>query len=496
MSASTPQVRPADKSHAALAVALVGVGVLIVHLALNGRYGYHRDELYYLACGRHPAWGYVDHPPLTPRIARLSETLFPGSLRSLRLLPACAHAGLVLLTGTMARTLGAGRFGQILAAVCVAVAPLYLSSGNLLQPVVFDQLFWALAFFTLLILFKTGNQRLWPVVGLIVGTGLLNKHTLLFFAFGLFVGLLVSGQDARRHLRSGWFWLAAAIALAFLTPNLFWQAQHDWPSVEFLRALNARVRGETFPGSILVWQIPLLHPATLPVWIAGLQFLLRGRAGNAFRPVGWVFVSTLVLLLAAGAVVVETRVWRGAVRRRRQTAALLIGTLLAFGLLSAPLVLPLVPPRALERSGVLAVNKDFAEMFGWPELAAAVAGVYHDLPPAEQKRCVLLAANYGEAGALERFGAAYDLPPKRVVSGHNSYFLWGPGEADRDVAVCIAVGYSEKTLRTFFADVRPVPAAALTNPHNIPNDEQGMPVTVCRPRAPRAELWPRLKHYN
>jgi 4-amino-4-deoxy-L-arabinose transferase-like glycosyltransferase len=257
------------------ATLVVAAGVLVFHAALSGRYGFHRDELYYLAAGRHPALGYVDQPPVVPLLAK-AVTAFAGDhLWPLRLVAGAVHAAVVILAAAIARELGGGGRAMALAALATATAPLLLASGGLFQTVVFDQLWWALALLVVVrILAGRADPRWWLAVGVAVGLGLETKWTMALLALGLAAGL-VATPVGRRHVRSPWLAAGVVVALALWLPNLVWQGLNGWPSVEFSRNNNANVHDEEGWLGFLLQQIVLVGPFALPLAAAGLVWLWR-----------------------------------------------------------------------------------------------------------------------------------------------------------------------------------------------------------------------------
>lgn len=473
---------------------------LLLHLVANGNYGYHRDEFYYIVGGAYPAWGYVDHPPLTPLLANLAQRIFGGGLLGFRLLPALTGAGVVLLAGVMARQLGGGRYAQGLAALAVITAPLYLVSGVLFQTVPFDQLWWVLCTVLLIQIIRTDDQRLWIAIGLVAGIGLLTKHTILLYGFALVVGLLVT--PLRRSFRSPWLWIGGAIAISMYLPHLAWQAVHGWPTLEFIRNNNAEYQSEASRISFVAFQFVLSNPFALPLSIAGLRWVFSA-VGKPYRILGWmlavVFGTLLILnakeyyggplypvLFALGAVALE-RITQYRLRLRQGLVALVI----IGGLVPLPAVLPILPRALYARSFYGVLNDEFYEMFGWQELVTSVAQTYRSLPPAERAKTTILTANYGEAGALDFYGATYGLPTAR--SAHNSYYFWGPGPQAAEVF--IVVGYRQEFLERFFAEIKL--AGTITNDVALPNMEYNRPFFVCRGmRVPMADVWPQLKHFE
>jgi len=495
----------------ALLAALAGVNLLL-HLATHHRYGYERDELYFIACARHAAWGYVDHPPLVPWIARVAGSFFDYSLFGLRLFPVVALTAGLVLTGLMARRLGGGRFAQGLAGLSFLIAPLYLRLGTFLNIPSFEVFFWCLAVYLLIVILREDRPGLWPWVGVAVGLGLLNKHSMLLFGFSLAVGLLLC--PARRYLRSGWLWLAGAIALTISLPNLVWQIVHGFPTLEFIRNLNRDVMSEVSLRDFLMGQVLYMHPFLVPIWLAGLWWTLFSADGRPYRLLGWIFLVTFAVLLAAkskvyylapafpmllasGAVAIER--WSDQLKRRWLRFA--IPSLLTIGgLVFLPLSLPVLPIDTLDRLIARAslgmvedpfeLTEHFHKEFGWESQVAVVARVYRGLSEADRERAAILAGNYGEAGAIDFFGPRYGLPES--ISGHYSYYLWGPRGASGEVV--IAFGVPRDVLDGIFARVEEV--ARIHHPRALPLEDD-LPVYLCaEPRLPLPQAWPTLRRFT
>src|SRR5215217_4933019 len=342
-------------------LAYLALAKLLVHLLTNGNYGYFRDEFYYVAAGERLDLGYVDFPPLVAIVANVSRFLLGDSPMALRFLPALAGALVVVLAGLMARELGGGRFAQGLAALATLVAPNFLAMSTFLSMDAFDQLFWVSAAYVLLLILKRDRPRLWLLFGLIVGLGLLTKVTMLFFGFAVFVALLLT--PARRHLRTRWPWLGGLVALVFLSPSIYWQVTHGWPTFEFWGNYGGKI-DEASPLEFLVEQILTMHPATLPIWVAGLYYYLFAREGRPLRALGLIYVVLFVLfvvqnarfyflapaypmLFAAGAVVFERFVAR---RNWNWLKPSYVAVLVVSGIVVAPItVLPVLPVETLAR---------------------------------------------------------------------------------------------------------------------------------------------------
>ncbi|HEV8192005.1 MAG TPA: glycosyltransferase family 39 protein, partial [Ktedonobacterales bacterium] len=246
---------------------IAGISFLL-HMAVAGNYGYFRDELYYLDAGRHLAFGYVEYPPFIAVLAFVLR-IVGDALVALHFVSALANAALIVVTGLMARKLGGGRFAQVLAAVASAVALVFVGTGSLFTMDVFDELWWALAIYVLILLLKRGEPRLWLVFGLVAGIGLTTKVTMLYLGFGVVVGLLLTPE--RRYLWTRQAWLGGAIAFAFLLPYLIWNAVNGWPTVEFWANYGGHLADQS-PLDFLLSQILIMNPLTLPLWIAGLVY--------------------------------------------------------------------------------------------------------------------------------------------------------------------------------------------------------------------------------
>ncbi len=482
----------------ALVLALGGVK-LLAHLLTASRYGFHRDEFYYLAGGRHLAWGFVDHPPVAPFLALVSTELFGATPAGLRVLSALAGTVAVVAAGLLARELGGGRFAQVLAALAVLCAPLFLIANTVHQTVPFDLLWWLLAAYGAARALRTGSLRAWLGTGFVLGIALLTKYTVLLFGLGLLVGLLAT--PVRTQLRTPGPWVAALVALGLFLPNVLWQLAHGCPTLEFI-ANNSANADTTLVGFLAIQPLLMGLPGTA-LWLGGLAWFFS-PAGRPYRALGWLVLTVLVVLVlvggkdyylgsaypigfAAGAVGLEALVRRRGWRWARP-AALVAVVVLTLPLL--PLALPILPVEPMVRYRLHEVVENYAEELGWPELVGTVTDIYDGLPPEEQARAAIFTANYGEAGSIDLLGPAR-LPT--AVSGHNSYHAWGP-PPDSTTTV-IALGFSEEYLRHFFAEVEVV--ATTTNPYGAENEEYGATVWLCRrPFEPLSRDWADRYHYD
>jgi len=506
------------RTSGSVVVAALAVLVLLVHLATAGVYGLFVDELYFLACGQHLAWGYVDFPPLTALQAWLARALFGDSMVALRLLPALAGAGLVGLTGVLARQLGGRPFAQVLAALAVALAPGNLAVDSYLSMNAVEPLLWMGCVAVLIRIIQSGNVRLWIWFGVLVGVGLENKQTMLMFTGALLGGLLLTAE--RRYVANRWFLLGGLIAFLIWLPNLLWMIEHHFPHLELLANIRRNQRNVALsPVQFLGQQVLAMHPLAAPIWIIGLCSLLAGRAAPRYRALGWAYLLALGALLltagrfyyllpvypmlfAAGAVAIDG--WLEPPRWHWVRPAY-VTLLAATGILFAPIAMPVLPPdiqvRYSERLGLTqpqlehrqssALPQLFADRFGWPEMVATVATVYNGLSPDERARTAIYTCDYGEAGAIDFYGPAFGLP--KAISGHLTYWYWGPHDYTGD-SVIVLGEHQQENLEKYFTSVEAV--ASVGHPYAMAS--QHFQVYLCRGPKGRTlqEVWPELKNWN
>ncbi len=488
---------------------LLALAKFLLHLLTNNAYGFHRDELAFLDDARTLDWGYVAYPPITPWIGRVALELFGPTLVGVRFFPALAQCCVVVLAGLMARELGGNRVAQLLSAVATAITPLSLLQSALFQYVSFDYLWWVLIAYLTLRLLNRGDQRGWLAIGAAIGLGMMTKYTLGFLVVGIVVGVLLT--QPRRHLTSRWLWGGVALSLLIFLPNLIWQWQHNFISLEFLQSIHARDVAIGRTDDFLIEQLFVTASAiTVPLWILGLVSYLFLPAGKRFRLLGWMYVIPLVLmwwmqgrayylapaypmLLAAGMVRVEQ--WRTSLAPKPARFALHTAcTLLMIGgVISAALMLPLAPINSVWWHTVSQVHDNFVEQIGWEDLVASVAEIYATVPANEQPTTAILASNYGEAGALNLYGPAYKLPT--AISGVNSYWLRGYGDASPTTLVII--GYPLEDAQRYFADCTRM--RYITNRYGVENEETRAHVAIllCRaPRQPWPILWEQLQRFG
>jgi hypothetical protein len=503
------------------AMAAVALGVHVV-VNLVGGYGYARDELYYLACSEHLGAGYVDHPPLSIFALALFRRLFGDSLFAIRLAAGLAGAACVALTGLLARELGGGRKGVLFACLAVLVSPIHLGLSNIYSMNAFDIVVWPAAALVLARLAKTGKERGWLLLGVLLGLGLLNKVSVLWLAAGVGVATVLVGS-LRRQLRGPWPYVGAAVALLLFSPYAVWNALHGFPHLEFMRnALSGKYSGLT-PASFLVGAVLLHHPLALPLWLGGAVFLLAGRSGDPEErsgrlAVGIAFATALAVLLvnyhskpeylapamalafAGGGLALE----RGSASWKGWVAPVYTTMLVVVGLAVAPYVLPILPvptyvaytrllglaPPSPEGHRLEELPQHWADMFGWEEKVRGVAAVYSALDAADREKAAIFADNYGRCGAVDFFGRRYGLP--KSIGGHNSYWLWGPRGYTGEVV--IVLGGDTGTLKELFESVE---IAGTTSCEYCIPYERDLPIHVCRrSRHPLPELWRLAKNFG
>ncbi|MEO6802582.1 MAG: glycosyltransferase family 39 protein [Granulicella sp.] len=521
-------VRPQDRSlsDALRLAALFAAIKVLLHIGLNGwqahiGWGYFRDEFYYIACGRHLAWGYVDHGPLVALQAKVALALFGKSLVGIRMLSALAGAGRIFLTGMLAWSLGGRRPAQVLAMICVLVAPEYLALDGFLSMNSFESLFWMGCALALILMVRGGSSRWWLVFGFSAGLGLLNKPSMTFFLIAVLAALLATPQ--RRLLWNWWAAVGVALLILIALPNLVWQVHHHWPTLEFLQ--NGRIENKNVllsPPAFLWSQIMSMQPLSLLIWGAGLGWLLRSKDAKSWRWLGLTYLFFLVLMMAlhakdyylspiypalfaAGGVAWERHNARrkGVVRNRVYAFPILESFLLVDAILLLPMSIPVLRPQTWltytkamhlyhassnsenESSGVL--PQFYADRFGWQEKVDQVERIYESLSPADKAVAGIYCSNYGEAGAIDFLG--HGLPP--AISGHNNYWLWGPRGYSGDVMIVIS-GNTVEELHKSYDSVEI--AGRMNHPLSMPFERRNIYVVRGRHKN-LSDNWLTMKHY-
>jgi 4-amino-4-deoxy-L-arabinose transferase-like glycosyltransferase len=501
-----------------LAIGLIGVfatAKLIIHFVtvVLTQYGIHRDEFLYLAMGQHLRFWCMDFPPAIAVLAKVARSLFGDTLFAVRFFPAIAGTFLLVLTGLNTRELGGGRFAQGLAMFALLLGSLFLRPATLFQPVVWDQLWWTLGFFALIKIAQSSARRWWLLLGVAGGLGLLTKFSIGFFALGVLVAMLLSSQ--RVALATRWPYLAVLVALLVGSASIVGQIRLDFPVVIHMRELQTEQLQRVSFAEFLAGQVLMLGP-TILLAVAGLGGLLAARALRPYRVVGWTCVASFLVLLflhgkayyigpiyptlfAAGAATIETIPGRW----RRVVGVLMIVLIAGWGAGGLPFGLPIVPPPQMaryaaawggkaavttNRGTTLALPQDYADMLGWEKQVSAVARVYESLPPDKRAQAVLVARNYGEAGALEFFGPRHGLPRRVLLPGN--HLLWPP-PADKSCDVAVTLGISTEDLGRFFLSVNLV--TRFDNSWMV-EEERNVPICVAEtPYRSIDEAWSRPK---
>lgn len=499
---------------AAIKLAIQFVGNL---LAQHFGYGIFRDELYYVICGRHLAWGYVDQAPMVAVQARVAETVFGLHNQAMfRLLAAMAGAAKLPLTALLVWSLGGKRMAQVLAMTAVLIAPVYLGVDSFLSMNAFEAMFWMGCLLSLMLLVRGGNPRWWLMFGLLGGLGLLNKPSMAFFLVAALCGLLLTPQ--RRILASPWMLAGVALVVLLPSPYLLWQIQHHWPTYQWLSNVNRSHKNVVLgPPAFILQQILMLHPFSIFLLLPGLLWLLLAKAARSFLWVGLTYLILLAIMIhlhakdyyvapsypalfAAGAVA-----WQQAFSASRRTAWLLpawCAVLLIFGAITLPMAIPVLPPYAwiryttalrlqagnTETAALGPLPQFYADRFGWRGMVAEVARAYRSLSPADRAKTGIFCNNYGEASAIDIYGPAYGLP--QAISGHQNYFFWGPrGYSGESL---IVVGESKAEVSQYCSSVQQI--GQTYNPLAMPYEND--PILLCRGgKEPLPLFWPHVKNW-
>ena len=497
---------------------LFALGKLLIHFYTNtfAGYGIFRDELYYAACSEHLSVGYVDQPPLSILVLAISRMLFGDSIFAIRFFPALAGAATVFLTGLMARELGGGRFAQALASCASIVSIIFLAYDAIYSMNAFDVLLWAWSAYILILLLKTGDNKYWLQLGLLLGCGLLNKISVLWLGFGIFVGVVLTPE--RRWLKTENPYIAGVIAFALFLPFIIWNATHNLAHLEFIRNATSGKYSSLTPQIFLTGQILLQNPVTFPLWILGLVWFFVSKEGRQFRLLAYVYLAVLFILLfnghskpdylaqaysmlfAGGAVAVERWTTRPLLRWLKPVYLAVV----CAGIILAPAALPVLPvesyfrfadalhitPTTAEAKKLDKLPQFYADMFGWEDKAAAVAKVFHSLSPEDQSKCAIFGDNYGRCGAIDFYSEKFGLP--KSIGIHNNYWIWGPRKYTGELVIILGGDLKRKTDRFESVAIADTVRTQYAMPY-----ENNLAIYVCRNlKAPLWQLWPTLKHYD
>jgi 4-amino-4-deoxy-L-arabinose transferase-like glycosyltransferase len=500
----------ADSSRAVLIVWAITLATAVLHLAVAGRYDAFRNELYFIVCGRHPAFGYVDQPPLVPLLAAATQA-FGDNVWLLRLPAAAAATALVPLSAAFARLAGGRTLSIALAAAAAALSPALAGVTTTLTTTTFEPLAWTAYAFLIAraVLLEERRALLWA--GLVAGIAMQAKYGIAMWVVPMAAGLLLT--SARRVLARREFWVGAALATLIAAPSLVWQAIHGWP---FLTVISQHKKTFLLGGPIAftLQQVAAVNLALAPLWLAGLIAPFLMPALKPLRFLSIAFAGAAALDFATGGkdyylfAAYPTMFAVGGVacaRLNRGVAAVWLAVAAALFALLAPLALPLLDPPALARylrathlrpppDELAAVGAPLTQVFsdemGWRELEKQVAAAYRSLPEAERSRTAIVALDYGEAAAIDVYGKADGLPA--ALSGENQYFLWG--SHGYDGSVILHINGSVRSWRRFCERLDVV--GTFGAPYAMPY-ENGRPILLCHGlRANLTETWARFRRYG
>jgi hypothetical protein len=499
-------------------IAVFAIAAFLLHFITNltGAYGFFRDELYYIACSEHLAWGYVDQPPFSIFVLKISRVIFGDSLAAIRLIPSVAHAATIVVTGFMVKEMGGRSFAVFLACLGVFVSLIHIGMCLIFSMNSIDIFLWALAAYILLRIINTQNNYFWIVLGFVLGIGLLNKISVLFLGAGIFTGLILTNPKV---FKTRWPYLAGIIALLLFSPYIIWNLKHDLAHLEFMHNASSGKYSGRSSVDFVVEQILLLNPVNLPIWIAGLFALLFYPPLKKFRIFAWIYLTAFIILFvnrtskgeylspayamlfAAAGIFIEEKFKTTLMGVIKYAYSVLLFVSM---IILLPAVLPVLPvedyiayskklgvePNSSENKELAELPQFYADMFGWKEKAKDVARVYNSLNPEDQKKCIIFSTNYGRCGAIDFFGEAYGLP--KSIGSHNNYWLWGPGDKTGEVVIILG-GIMEEHKDDFAScELAGVSTCTYCMPY-----ENNVNIFLCRGlKQLPAEGWSEEKHYE
>jgi len=478
---------------------------LVIHLVANQNYGFHRDELLHLSVSEHLAWGYMEFPPFIAVVGKVAHFFFDYSLSGVRLFSTLAGVAILVICCLIAKEFGGKKNSILLAGILVLAYVPFFRNHTLFQPVAFDQLFWTLGFYYLIRYINTKNVKFLIYLGITAGIGLMNKYTFVVWGFGIAIGLLF--HEKGNVFKNKWIYISGMIALIIVLPNILWQMNHHFPLLMHLEELKKSQLDEIGPYDFALE--PLKSPFTLVVGLIGLFAYFFDTELKKYKSIG---VATLVIfftmwflqskayyffaiypvLFAAGAVKIEK-----AFQRKPIWVYVVAFVVLAPSIFFIPKAAPVLPIEKFvayeelepEKDGRIIITDDYADMFGWEEQVKLVDSLYRGLPQKDKDNCIILAENYGEAGAIKILGEQYHLPDP--VSRHGSFWTWGPGEKSGEI--CISMGNEKEVLSRYFEELTLV--KMITHKYAI-DEENNIPVYLCRKsKIDLKKKWPELEKY-
>jgi hypothetical protein len=481
-------------------------------------YGYFIDEFYYIACANRPAFGYVDHPPLAPFLLTIFQFIFGNSLYALRFLPALAAAATVFFTGLITKEIGGGKYAQILSAISASAVPSIMAMAGFYSMNAFEPLLTVIAVFITVNMIKNNDAKLWISLGIVLGLGMMNKHTFAVIIFVLVLSLLLAGKW--RLILNRWFFAGGLIAFIIFLPNILWQIANNYPSLEFYKNISTSKNVYTPPLKFITEQFISMSPFTIPVWIAGIIFFMTSRKMKEFRFIGIFFLVSFIFMMltgtsrsdrlnyaypvifTGGAIFFEDLFTRYKLKYFKIAFILFIITGLVLAL---PVILPyfnynyvaaytkqIGMNTELERGNKPPLPQLLADRIGWKEKVDLVSKAYLSLSTEEKKRTIISGDNYGQAGAIELYGKKYGI--SYAVSGHNNYYLWSKGRVKGDILIMLSGMGSLRDLKSSF-DLVGVSKEEFYSPY-VTSHENHLHVFICRgPRMSWEEMLERGRNY-
>jgi hypothetical protein len=476
---------------------------LLIYLStFNKGYGYFIDEFYYIACANNPAAGYVDHPPLAPLLLTVFQFLFGSSIFVIRIFPALAESAGVFYTGILAREIGGGKFAQILSACAMAASPIIITFGSFYSMNAFEPLLAVISMIYAVKMINENNPKRWITLGIIMGIGMMNKHTFGVFIIAFVLSLILASKW--KLIFNRWFLFGSVTALIIFIPNIIWQIINNFPSLEFYRNISADKNVYTPPVAFFIGQFMGMSPSTAPIWIAGFLFLLFSKSVKEFKFLGILFIALFLFMLisgvsrsdrlafaypaafAGGAFLFEQFFIKHNIRWAKVALILFVFSGLA---ISLPLILPyfnyetviartvmLGYNTELERGNKPLLPQILADKIGWEEKFKLVYSAYQSLPDEEKKQTIVAAGNYGQAGALELYGKDFDFPP--VVCGHNTYYFWSKDRLKGNVILKLGHNNEYHGLSERFTTVDVYPREYKNK--YVTGHENNLKVFICR----------------
>lgn len=492
---------------------------LLIYLStFNSSYGYFIDEFYYIACANNPALGYVDHPPLAPLLLTIFQFVFGTSIYAIRILPALAEAIAVFYTGILIKEIGGNKFGQFLGACSLAAMPVTLAFGGFYSMNAFEPLLAVLFLLFTARMIKNNNPKLWLQSGIIMGLGMMNKHTFGVFIIALLLALLLSGKW--KLIFNKWFLVGSGISFLIFLPNIIWQIQNNFPSLEFYRNISADKNIYTPPLDFIMGQVMQMSPSTVPIWLTGIFYILFSKRFKDYRFLSFLFIGLFIFMMlsgtsrsdrlafaypaafAGGALFFENIITKFRLTWLKPVLVLLLA---AGAALALPLILPYFNYEiAKAHTEFLGINTEIevgkkpplpqllADRIGWEEKVKLVVSAYNSLPAEDKKQTIIAAGNYGQAGAIELYGKPYNLPP--VACAHNNYYLWSKERVNGSILLQLDDDESYAGLSKLFEKVEMHPGKFKND--FVSSHENNLVVFICRyPKMPPEKMLELSKNF-